>query len=92
MKNDLNDLKKLTLELLQHGDSQQVREDNKSLIHKIYGEGTHTSETSPMVSIIPVERVQPPIRNVLDKEELYDYEEDIDEEPLSLQDKELECQ
>lgn len=90
MKNDLNDLKKLTLELLQHGDSQKVREDNKSLIHKIYGEGTHTSETSPMVSIIPVERVQPPIRDVLDKEELYDYEEDIDEEPLSLQDKELE--
>lgn len=89
MKNDLNDLKKLTLELLQHGNYQQVKEDNKGLIHKIYGEREHLAEDSPVVSIIPVERVQP-LREIPQKDELYDYEEDISEEPLSLQDKELE--
>lgn len=89
MKNDLNDLKKLTLELLQHGNYQQVKEDNKGLIHKIYGEREHLAEDSPVVSIIPVERVQP-LREIPQKDELYDYGEDISEEPLSLQDKELE--
>ncbi|MDO5104429.1 sigma-54-dependent Fis family transcriptional regulator [Capnocytophaga sp.] len=89
MKNDLNDLKKLTLELLQNGNYQQVEENHKGLIHRIYGEGTHTVDAAPVVSIIPVERVQP-VRDVSDKEELYDYEEDIEEEPVSLQDKERE--
>ena len=38
MKSDLNDLKKLTLELLKNNDSQQVQENNKNLIKKIYGQ------------------------------------------------------
>src|SRR5690606_41431844 len=38
MKSDLNDLKKLTLELLKGNDSKQVQENNKSLINKIYGQ------------------------------------------------------
>lgn len=37
MKSDLNDLKKLTLELLKNDDSDKVQENNKSLIQKIYG-------------------------------------------------------
>lgn len=91
MKNDLNDLKKLTLELLQNGNYQQIEEDNKNLIHRIYGDKKQTTEMEvpTTVSIIPVERVTS-IREVSDKEEHYDYEEDIDEEPLSLQNKELE--
>lgn len=91
MKNDLNDLKKLTLELLQNGNYQQVEEDNKNLIHRIYGDKKQNTEMEvpATVSIIPVERVTS-IRDVSDKEELYDYEEAINEEPLSLQDKELE--
>ena len=36
MKSDLNDLKKLTLELMQNGNAK-VQENNKSLIQKIYG-------------------------------------------------------
>jgi transcriptional regulator with PAS, ATPase and Fis domain len=36
MKSDLNDLKKLTLELMQNGNSN-VRENNQHLIKKIYG-------------------------------------------------------
>jgi hypothetical protein len=36
MKSDLNDLKKLTLELIQNG-SSKVQETNQNLIKKIYG-------------------------------------------------------
>lgn len=89
MKNDLNDLKKLTFELLQKGNSEKVQEENQGLIHRIYGEQTHHAEITPTVSIIPVERIQP-IRELPQSEELYEYEEDIIDEPISLQDKELE--
>ena len=39
MKNDLNDLKKLTLKLMQEGNSKEVRDENEGLIQKIYGNG-----------------------------------------------------
>ena len=42
MKNDLNDLKKLTLELLKNGNSTKVQEDNQTLIHRIYGKTPET--------------------------------------------------
>ena len=38
MKSDLNDLKKLTLKLMENGDVEGVKEQNESLIQKIYGE------------------------------------------------------
>lgn len=44
MKSDLNDLKKLTLELMQSGSSQKVREENQNLIQKIYGKSGNESE------------------------------------------------
>lgn len=85
MKNDLNDLKKLTMELMRNGNSQKVQEENKSLIHKIYGEENNESveENTPQtVSVIPVKN--PVLNN-------YDYAEAIEEEEtLSLQDKERE--
>ncbi|WP_213521409.1 sigma 54-interacting transcriptional regulator [Nonlabens sp.] len=37
MKNDLNDLKKLTNELMESGNSKDVREENPGLIKRIYG-------------------------------------------------------
>ena len=37
MKSDLNDLKKLTMELMQNGTGNKVQETNKQLIQKIYG-------------------------------------------------------
>ncbi|CEN45146.1 Sigma-54 interaction domain protein [Capnocytophaga canis] len=89
MKSDLNDLKKLTLELLQKGNSQQVQEDNKGLIHRIYGENKkHTSEVTPEISFIPVEATIP--TEVIDDAEEYVYEEAPKDESLSLHDKELE--
>ena len=38
MKSDLNDLKKLTLELMRNGNNDEVKNDNESLIQKIYGD------------------------------------------------------
>ena len=38
MKSDLNDLKQLTLELMNSSSTEQVRSDNEGLIQKIYGE------------------------------------------------------
>ena len=43
MKSDLNDLKKLTLELIQNG-SSKVQETNQHLIKKIYGSKENDSE------------------------------------------------
>ena len=37
MKSDLNDLKKLTMELMKHGNVKDVEKNNESLIQKIYG-------------------------------------------------------
>ena len=45
MKGDLNDLKKLTMELLKNNDSQKVQEDNENLIQKIYGKENDEVET-----------------------------------------------
>ena len=54
MKSDLNDLKKLTLELMQNG-SAKVQEANKNLIQKIYGqkEDTEIAFEEPRMSVIP---------------------------------------
>ncbi len=38
MKSDLNDLKKLTMELMKNGSASDVQKDNEHLIQKIYGE------------------------------------------------------
>ena len=38
MRNDINDLKKLTLDLMQNGNSEQVQAENHQLIRKIYEE------------------------------------------------------
>ena len=88
MKSDLNDLKKLTLELLQHGNSAQVQQDNEGLIHRIYGNDSHKNEaSSPAYSIIPV---PPTVKEILSHEEVYDYEEAAEEERFSLQEQERE--
>ncbi|MDO4880939.1 MAG: sigma-54 dependent transcriptional regulator [Capnocytophaga sp.] len=87
MKNDLNDLKQLTLKLMQEGNMNKVQEENQNLIHKIYG-NTDIHYASPIeeppVMIIPHEKTSSVHKN-------YDFVEEIqEEEPISLQDKELE--
>ena len=92
MKNDLNDLKKLTLDLMKNGASDSVQEKNQGLIDKIYGKTPEDPEETELDSldIATFESKVPEISNVntLDK---YAYAETIEEEePLSLQAKELE--
>ena len=81
MRNDINDLKKLTLDLMQSGNIEKVQEENHQLIEKIYQE--KKSEH------YPVEVVNLPQHHDLKKN--YDFVEDIEEsENLSLQEKEIE--
>ncbi|MGB0260652.1 MAG: sigma-54 interaction domain-containing protein [Flavobacteriaceae bacterium] len=85
MKSDLNDLKQLTLELMNDSNSDQVRRENEGLIEKIYGDTPSQNERllaleQPRKETYPQET-----------EDRYDFAEEIqEEETLSLQDKELE--
>lgn len=80
MRNDINDLKKLTLDLMQDGNSEKVQAENHQLIEKIYQE--------KQTDHYPVEVVQIPQS---DPQNNYDFVETIEEdENLSLQEKEVE--
>lgn len=89
MKSDLNDLKKLTLELMKH-DTNKVKEEQEGLIEKIYGRDEE--EVVPEeLSEEQLEVLQIPQNNTPNKEDKYYFAEEIEEEEtLSLQDKELE--
>ena len=93
MKSDLNDLKKLTLELMQNG-SAKVQEANKNLIQKIYGqkEDTEIAYDEPRMSVIPTQTIS-------EQEEFEDEDDDQnylfaeaveEEETLRLDAKEIE--
>ena len=88
MKSDLNDLKKLTHELMDNENMTSVQKNNTELIKKIYGE--EEEEENETVEFINPEKKTisqnstPPINQ-------YDYAETvIEEEPLSLLEKEIE--
>ena len=84
MKSDLNDLKKLTLELMNSSSTEQVRSDNEGLIQKIYGEEQNQSER-----LLPPRSESNTYPKKVDNN--FDYAEEIEEEEtLSLIDKELE--
>lgn len=90
MKSDLNDLKKLTLELMQNG-SSKVQEANKGLIQKIYGklEENTIFEEEPRVEMLPNQNNL--IQEEFDDDENYLFAETVDEEEtLSLEAKEIE--
>ncbi|TBX69594.1 sigma-54-dependent Fis family transcriptional regulator [Flavobacterium silvisoli] len=93
MKSDLNDLKKLTLELMKNG--SKVQDINPSLIQKVYGSTVNEKEIAfedePRMNIIPT-----PTQS---QQEEFDDEDDTnylmaetveEEETLSLEAKELE--
>ncbi|MDC6351249.1 sigma-54 dependent transcriptional regulator [Zeaxanthinibacter sp. PT1] len=92
MKGDLNDLKKLTLELLKNNDSDKVQEENQNLIRKIYGDADEAvEEESTALEVLPsapLRRERPAEPSLEDK---YHFAEEIEEEEtLSLQEKEIE--
>ena len=93
MKSDLNDLKKLTLELMQSGTSK-VQETNKGLIQKIYGKPEENTifEEQSRVEMLPNQNNSNPDEfEDDDDDENYLFAETVDEEEtLSLEAKEIE--
>ncbi len=93
MKSDLNDLKKLTMELMKKGNSKEVEKEHQGLIKKIYGSNDETEyedaiDEPEVLSIQEHSKIPQDIVNNTDK---YHFAEEIEEEEtLSLHDKELE--
>lgn len=81
MRNDINDLKKLTLDLMKNGNVEDVQEENHRLLEKIYNDKD--------LEDLDIEVLNIPQNSSKEKE--YDFIETIEEdESLSLQDKEIE--
>ena len=84
MKSDLNDLKQLTLELMNSSNTDQVRTENEGLIQKIYG-----NEQDQTERLLPSANEPKPYTPKT--EDKFEYAEEIEEEEtLSLIEKELE--
>jgi transcriptional regulator with PAS, ATPase and Fis domain len=93
MKSDLNDLKKLTLELMQNG-SSKVQETNKNLIQKIYGNNNQSDseidfEEQPHVAFISnPKKIE---EDFEEHDDNYTFAETVEEEEiLKLEEKEIE--
>jgi|TARA_R110002072_G_scaffold160857_3_gene312310 transcriptional regulator with PAS, ATPase and Fis domain len=81
MRNDINDLKKLTLDLMRNGNIEEVQEENHHLLEKIYSNKELKDSDIEVMNI--------PQNSSTDKD--YDFIETIEEdESLSLQEKEIE--
>ena len=99
MKSDLNDLKKLTMELMQNGNTSKVQESNKGLIQKIYGsqpENLDDFEDLPRTEVYSPQKAsrhEPPVIEQQDDEDDDNYlfaETVEEEETLRLDEKEIE--
>ena len=97
MKNDMNDLKKLVLEMLQDDACSSVKGEHAHIIKKLYDNGEGALIDTPTVTAsvpTPVAKVTPAKVTFPDKQEhdesmIQDTEEFV-EESLSLVDKEIE--
>ena len=88
MKGDLNDLKKLTLELMQTSNISEFKKNNEQLINKVYQNENYSSEKN--VEIVNIENNKS-IEENKDFEDKFDYIQEVKEiESLSIQEKELE--
>ncbi|MCP1994928.1 sigma-54-dependent Fis family transcriptional regulator [Flavobacterium sp. HSC-61S13] len=100
MKNDLNDLKKLTLELMKNDSAVKVQETNKNLIQRIYGQHEEPQTNSPStypseqhVQMLPLEKhnKEDSFNELEDEDEHYLLAETVEEEEtLRLDEKEIE--
>ena len=91
MKNDINDLKKLTLEIINEGKSDLIQKKNQNLIDKIYGEDDLSERMNTLLTV-PHKKNDNLKNSKLNKElNEFDYADSIiEEEPISLQEKEIE--
>ncbi len=84
MRNDINDLKKLTLDIMESGDNEKVQEENKNLIKKIYKEDISKLPHENQIEVVR-------INEKYSEDSNYEFAETIDaDESLSIQDKEIE--
>lgn len=101
MQRDLNDVKKLTLELMKSDNSAKIQEEHSSIINKMHSD-TQNNENSLTTLIddqsVPTEENNVEVLNIPQnisetQGNKYDYVEEIEEEEeesLSIHDKELE--
>ena len=88
MKGDLNDLKKLTLELMQTSNISEFKKNNEQLINKVYQNENYSSEKN--IEIVNVENNKS-IEENKGFEDKFDYIQEVKAiESLSIQEKELE--
>ena len=94
MKSDLNDLKKLTMELMQNENHSDVQKNNEGLIQKIYNkEDTLEPEVESEFLALPAKQQEENVVEIVkDDDEKFTYIDAVEdrEETLSLHDKELE--
>ena len=91
MKNDLNDLKKLTLDLIKNGTEEELNEQNQNLIEKLYGKESRVSSDDHSLESVAALPAETPQISKIPAEDKYSYAETIEEEEtLSLHEKELE--
>ena len=104
MQRDLNDVKKLTLELMKSGNNKDVQEQHSTIIDKMHNDTQSSEKTLAKLSdssyVAPVKNVE--VLNIsegvsdnysqpTEENDNYTYAEDIEEEEnLSIQEKELE--
>jgi DNA-binding NtrC family response regulator len=85
MKNDMNDLKKLVLQIMEKGPvNRDIEKENEGIIKKLYS--TVNDEPEEDENLITAQAMQ---RAARDEEQIFDTEE-IVEESLSLEEKEIE--
>ena len=88
MKSDLNDLKKLTLELMNQDIS---KEEKEGLIQKIYGTETLENKEENILTVMNPQHESQNDTPMIHPQDNYSYAETIEaEEPLSLLEKEIE--
>ena len=86
MKGDLNDLKKLTLELMQTSNINEFKKNNEQLINKVYKEDDFSNQDN--IEIVDLENNK---SNNKDFNDEFDYIQEVKAiESLSIQEKELE--
>jgi transcriptional regulator with PAS, ATPase and Fis domain len=88
MKGDLNDLKKLTLELMQTSNLSEFKKNNEQLINKVYQNENYSSDKN--IEVVNLENDKTKEENK-DFEDNFDYIQEVKAiESLSIQEKELE--
>ncbi|MGB3590791.1 MAG: sigma-54 dependent transcriptional regulator [Nonlabens sp.] len=102
MKNDLNDLKKLTNELMTTSDKQEVKEENPGLIKRIFEGSSNGGDYEDVIDNVYEDYQTTPEKSLTNEAiysqdfspsapDRYDFAQEVEEEEsLSLADKEIE--